>query len=227
MGFFPSHVTRCTATILLAGLAGVSLVWAAEPLGEIQATIESKFNIDRVWAVELQQGLHIEGKAAGSHTVRVADLPLGTWCLVLKCGNHIIEGLRYPDEVYVGSDLAGDDLKACRDEVLAQETFFDTKTIWHLQGGSKKAIAFVYNERIKSWYDNPTGLEIHDTLVRRYDVQIMRKSGVAWLQDKLFFLWREMPKRADARDMTHQHEDQLGCIELTKEKPEAKLKLKF
>ncbi|MSR65138.1 MAG: hypothetical protein EXS18_05080 [Verrucomicrobiae bacterium] len=212
---------------LFASFAFATVSFAADPLGSIEASIEGKTGADHVWAVELQLGKHIEGKVTSRRHIRAADLPLGTWCLVLRTGNHIIEGLRYPDEVYTGSDLTGDDLKAFKDEVLAQETFFDTKEIWSIQGGSKKAIAFVYNARVKSWWDNPTGLEIFDTMVRRYDIQIMRKSGVAWLQDKMFFLWREMPKRDEAKPMTHQFDEQLCCISLTKEKPEAKVKLKF
>lgn len=203
-----------------------SAVHAADPMGEIEATITGKLAVDRAWAVELQLGKHIEGVARGK-TVRIADLPLGTYGLVLKCGNHIVEGLRYPDEVYVGNDLAGDDLKAFRDEVLAQEMFFDNKNIWSVQGGSKKAIAFVFNERVKSWWDNPTGLEIKDTIVRRYDVQVMRKSGVAWLQDNMFFLWREMIKRDEAKPMTHEFDERLAGIALTKDKPNAKMELKF
>jgi hypothetical protein len=218
---------RSGLILVIGWLACVSIVQAGDPLGSIDATIEGKKGADRVWAVELQLGKHIEGKVTSGRNIRVADLPLGTWCLVLRTGNHIIEGLRYPDEVYTGSDLVGDDLKAFKDEVLAQETFFDTKDIWSIQGGSKKAIAFVYNQRVKSWWDNPTGLEVFDTMVRRYDIQIMRKSGVAWLQDKMFFLWREMPKRDEAKPMTHQFDEQLCCISLTKEKPEAKVKLKF
>jgi len=218
----PSSLAFCFVSI---AVATVSL--AADPLGSIDATIEGKIHADHVYAVELQLGKHIEGNVGNGQSLHIGNLPLGTWCLVIRNGNNVIEGLRYPDEVYVGNDLTGDDLKAFKNEVLAQETFFDTKTIWNYQGGSKKAVAFVFNERIKSWYDNPTGLEIHDTLVRRYDVQVMRKSGVAWLQDNLFFLWREMPKRSEARPMTHQFDEHLSGIELTKEKPDAKLKLKL
>jgi hypothetical protein len=213
--------------VLFAVLFAAAASATAEPLGEIEATITGKLGADQVWAVELQLGKHIEGTVTSGRKIRVSDLPLGIYGLVLKCGNHVIEGLRYPDEVYVGNDLAGDDLKAFRDEVLAQETFFDTKTIWSVQGGSKKAIAFVFNERVKSWWDNPTGLEIKDTLVRRYDIQVLRKSGVAWLQDNMFFLWREMPKREEAKPMTHQFEEQLAVIALTKEKPKVKLELKL
>jgi hypothetical protein len=212
--------------VCLAGVVFTDAMYAADPLGEIEASIAGKVSVDRVWAVELYLGKHIEGKVTNGKNLRVADLPLGTYGLVLKCGNHIIEGLRYPDEVYVGNELAGDDLKAFRDEVLAQETFFDNKNIWNIQGGSKKAIAFVFNERAKSWWDNPTGLEIKDVIIRRYDVQVMRKSGVAWLQDNMFFLWREMIKRDEAKPMTHQFEEQLAGIALTKEKPKAKVECK-
>ena len=84
-------------------------------------------SVDRVWAVDLQSGKHVEGKVTGGKTLRVAGLPLGTYGLVLKCGNRVVEGLCYPDEVYVGNELTGDDLKAFRDEVRAQEQFFDKK----------------------------------------------------------------------------------------------------
>jgi hypothetical protein len=219
---------HCWPVLCAIALAfGSPTAAVADSFGVIEATLTGKTGVDRVWAVELQLGKHIEGKVTGGRQLRVADLPFGTYGLVLKCGNHIIEGLRYPDEVYLGADLEGDDLKAFRDEVLKQELFFDTKTIWHHHGGSKRGIAFVFNERVKSWYDNPTGLEITDTIIRRYDVHVMRKSGVAWLQDNLFFLWREMIKRHETRPMTHQHDEQLACIALTKEKPKAKIEVKL
>jgi hypothetical protein len=199
----------------------------AEPTGEIEATITGKPSADRVWAVELQLGKHIEGTVTNGKRIRVADLPLGTYGLVLKCGTHIIEGMRYPDEVYVGTDLTGDDRKAFEEEVRKQEQFFDNKTIWSIQGGSKRAIAFVFNERSKVWYDNPTGSAHSNTLIRRYDVQVLRKSGVAWLQDNMFFLWREEAERGQAKTMTHQFEEQLADIELTKEKPKVKMELKL
>lgn len=199
----------------------------AGPLGEIEVTVESKHGVDRAFAVDLMAGKHPEGKVVNGKQIRFVDLPLATYGLVLKCGNHIVEGIRYPDEVYTGNDLVGDDLKAFRDEVLAQETFFDAKTIWNIHGGSKRAMALVFNERAKSWYDNPTGLEIHDVVIRRYDVQIMRKSGVAWLQDHLFFLWREMIKRHELKPMTHQHEESLAGFALTADEPKIKRTVKF
>ena len=202
-------------------------VLAAEPKGEIEAALTGKLSADHAWAVELQQGKHIEGAVTNGKKIRIAGLPAGTYCLTIRAGNLVVEGLRYPDEIYVGSDLAGDDLAAFRAEVLAQETFFDNKTIWSIQGGSKKAVAFVFNERSKQWYDNPTGRTHLNTLVRRYDVQVMRKSGVAWLQDNLFFLWREEVDRATAKPMTHQFDEQLAGIAVTKEKPNVKLELKL
>jgi len=205
----------------------VRIALAAEPLGVIEATVAGKYAVDRFWAVDPISGRHIEGKVTGGKTLRAADLPLGTYGLVLKCGNHVVEGLRLPDEIYLGNDLEGADRKAFRDEVLAQETFFDQKTIWSIQGGHKRAVAFVFNERFKSWYDNPTGLEIKDVIIRRYDVQMMRKSGVAWVQDQLFFLWREMIQRDQAKPMTHEYSEQLAGFVLTPEQKVAKRAIKF
>lgn len=199
----------------------------AEQLGIIEATVTGKHGVDRFWAVDPLSGKHLEGKVTGGKMLRVADLPLGTYGLVLKCGNHIVEGVRLPDEIYLGNELAGDDLKDFKGEVLAQETFFDNKTIWNIQGGNKRAVAFVFNERFKSWYDNPTGLEIKDVIIRRYDVQVMRKSGVAWVQDKLFFLWREMIKRDEAKPMTHEYSEQLAGFALTPEQKEVKREIRF
>src|ERR1043166_5774428 len=99
-----------------ASFSFATFSFAVDPLGSIEASIEGKTGADRVWAVELQLGKHIEGKVTSGRNIRIVDLPLGTWCLVLRCGNHIIEGMRYPDEVYTGNDLVGDDLKAFKDE---------------------------------------------------------------------------------------------------------------
>lgn len=200
---------------------------AAQAGGVIEVTFEGPEGADRGWAVELQMGKHVEGRRAGERVFRFADLPFGTWCLVFRRGDHIVEGLRYGDEVYTGAELAGEDRQSLEAEVLAQETFFDRKTLWALRGGSRRAVAFVFNERFKPWYDNPTGSLHTDTLIRRFDVQVMRKSGVAWIQDKLFFLWREEVPRANAPSLTHQYEESLACIALTAEQPVARVGVKF
>ncbi len=177
-------------------------------------------NLQKVVAVEVNTGKHIDGKMETGGRFLVENLPDGQYFLMLKGENDVLEGMRFPDDVYAGKPLTAQDRADLEKAIRKMEEFMHDKYIWRIDGGSQRAIAFVYHERTKDWFLN-AGDHITDKIARRLDYFMFRRAGQEWKLVQYYMLHREEVPRSAPPTWQHHYADALGGIELNAKHPQA------
>ncbi len=204
---------RLLTISVLAGMAASLL--AAEPLGKISGTISKISNLEKVFAVEVNTGKITAGKLEPGGRFVVSGLAEGEYFLAFKGANDVLEGMRFSDEVYAGLPLTAADKAELEKVIYKQETFLPTKQFWAFDGGSKRAIAFVFNERSQPWFLN-AGDHITDKVAYRLDFYLFQRAGEMWkVMDKSpYIMLREEFSKSSPPKWKHTHADALGGLVL-------------
>ena len=216
----------CVSLVLQASAA------SATGSGSITGTVESKYSVTSVVAIDRSSGKKIAGKVdPETGKFHVDDLPLDKPFDVVidfkpAAGSGIwrLEGvsMKVPRSEYEEEQpLAAEDVATIKEKVLGLNQFEDAMEIFAIDGNIQHAAVLVNKRRTKPFYESKPG-----EIIWRPELWHFERPDETWVkvQDELFIiLYRERIQQSEFAKRSITFDSALGGIRVTAASPTADL----